>query len=123
MIAPDAVLSAAHCAGGRYDVIVGRHDVDDRDGDVVGVKKELKHPNYQAKGTINDYMLLFLDRAIDVDVTYVTISDRFVGKNQAATVVGWGDTHISDKVQDLADELQEVEVREYFDGRHLIGAR
>lgn len=113
MIAPDTVLSAAHCAGGRYEVIVGRHHVNDRDGDVVGVKKELKHPNYRASTTNNDYMLLFLDRAIDadkVDVTYVTVSDRFLGKNEPATVVGWGDTHISDKVQDLAKELQEVEV-------------
>jgi len=112
MIAPDTVLSAAHCAGGRYDVIVGMHHVKDKNVDVVGVKKELKHPNYRASTTNNDYMLLFLDRAIDVDieVTYVTLSDRFVGKNEPATVVGWGDTHISDKVQELAKELQEVEV-------------
>lgn len=110
MIAPDTVLTAAHCAGGRYEIVVGRHHVNDRDGDVVGVRKELKHPNYKASTTNNDYMLLFLDRAIDVDVTYVTISDRFVGNNEAATVVGWGDTHISDKVQQLAKELQEVEV-------------
>ena len=27
LIVPDVVLSAAHCAGGEYKVVVGRHDL------------------------------------------------------------------------------------------------
>jgi len=62
LIAPDVVLSAAHCAGGEYNAIIGRHELEVMDGDVVDVKNEIMHPNYNGDTTDNDFMLVFLDR-------------------------------------------------------------
>ena len=46
VIADDVVVSAAHCAGDPYNVVVGRHDRNHEDGQVIGVAKELLHPGY-----------------------------------------------------------------------------
>ncbi|EJK47790.1 hypothetical protein THAOC_33472 [Thalassiosira oceanica] len=111
LISPDTVLSAAHCGGGGYDIVVGRHDHGDRDGEVMSVKKERKHPNYESDTTNNDYMLIFLDEPVSVDnVKFASVTDNFVGANEAVTVVGWGDIDIDLDEEELPDELQEVEV-------------
>lgn len=40
LIAPDVVLTAAHCQGGSYDIIVGRQDLSDEHvGEVIPVRK------------------------------------------------------------------------------------
>jgi trypsin len=60
MIAPDIVLSAAHCAGGDYYAIIGRHDLETDEGDEVGIDKEITHPDYDTQTTDNDFMVLVL---------------------------------------------------------------
>jgi len=110
LISPDVVISAAHCAGGSYDVVVGRHHRDDRDGEEIGVVKELSHPRYDPHSTNNDYMLLFLERPVEGDVKFADVTEDFVGVSESVTVVGWGDVDIDSDVSTLADELQEVEV-------------
>lgn len=60
LIAPDVVLSAAHCSGGTYHAIIGRHDLDTNEGDEVEIKEEIVHPEYDASITDNDFMLLIL---------------------------------------------------------------
>jgi len=111
LISPDTVLSAAHCGGGGYDVVVGRHDHGDRDGEAMSVKRERKHPDYEPDTTNNDFMLIFLDEPVSVDnVKFATVTDNFVGVDEAVTVVGWGDIDIDLDEEELPDELQEVEV-------------
>ena len=68
LIAPDIVLSAAHCAGGGYRVIIGRHDLDTDEGDEVEVEKEIVHPQYEPYTTNNDFMVLVLVSAIVIDL-------------------------------------------------------
>jgi trypsin len=46
LIAPDVILTAAHCAGGEYKAVIGRYDLSMTDGDVVRVKREVPHPRY-----------------------------------------------------------------------------
>ena len=46
LIARDYVLSAAHCKGGRYSAVVGRHDLGEWGGQVIEVVEEIVHPNY-----------------------------------------------------------------------------
>jgi len=48
LIARDYVLTAAHCQGGRFDVVAGRHDLGERGGQVIGVSREIVHPGYDA---------------------------------------------------------------------------
>ncbi|EJK69075.1 hypothetical protein THAOC_09706 [Thalassiosira oceanica] len=111
LISPDTVLSAAHCGDDDYNVVVGRHDHGDRDGEVVSVKKVLKHPSYKSSTTDNDYMLIFLDKPVSVNnVKFASVTDNFVRANEAVTVVGWGDMDIDLDEEELPDELREVEV-------------
>jgi trypsin len=55
-------------------------------------------------------MILILDSATNEDVDYVRVDPDTVPIGSAVSVMGWGDTHPSDSVQNLAVELMETEV-------------
>jgi trypsin len=111
LIAPDVVLSAAHCKGGQYSVTVGRHSFNDNDGETIPVAREKPHPEYDDMTTDKDFMLLFLSTNVTVNVAMVKLNPDGavpeVGAN--VTVVGWGDTDPTDEFN-APTELQEVEV-------------
>jgi len=109
LIAPDVVLSAGHCQGGKYKVVIGRHDLRTDDGQEVEVDVEMVHPGYDDDTTDNDFMLLFLESPI-TDYEPVQVDPSFIPEDTAVTVMGWGDTHIDDDISELANELMEVEV-------------
>ena len=110
LIAPDVVLSAAHCAGGEYKVITGRHRLETTDGDKVDVKDEMMHPDYDSDTTDNDFMLIFLERSTSADVELVHVSSDVVSEGTDVTVMGWCDTNKDKDIKELATELMEVEV-------------
>ncbi|EJK69027.1 hypothetical protein THAOC_09756 [Thalassiosira oceanica] len=115
LIAPDIVLSAAHCNTGDatdgVKVVVGRHNLDDEvDGEVIGASLELSHPDYDPQTTDNDYMIVVLERAVEADVDQVQISPDVVPVDSAVTVMGWGDTNIDLDIAELAIELMETDV-------------
>jgi len=110
LIAPDVVLSAAHCAGSDYKAIIGRHELKTSDGDEVNVKDEMMHPDYDRDTTDNDFMLVFLERSTTEDVELVQLSPSVISEGTAVTVMGWGDTHKDEAIKELAAELMEVEV-------------
>jgi len=108
LIAKDMVLSAAHCAGGSYDAIIGRHDHNDWDGDRIDVEEEYEHPAYTKTTNNYDVMLLKLARTTRANVTPVQLNkvDSTPSAFSSTTVLGWGITE-SGKT---SDELKEVEV-------------
>ena len=112
LIAKDVVLTAAHCQGAPFDVLIGRHDLDDRDGQIIGIKKQMPHPSYNDRNTDNDFMLVFLQKAATANVDLVKVnsvaSRPSVGNK--VTVMGWGDTDIRDSVTKLSDALQMTQV-------------
>ena len=113
LIAKDVILTAAHCQGGNYNVVLGRHDVDDNDGEVIAMKKELPHPNYDSSSTNNDFMLVFLDSAVtatNVDLVTLNSDSSAPDVGDAVTVMGWGDVDIRDDVSKLSDVLMNVQV-------------
>lgn len=112
MIAPDVILSAAHCAGGKYKAVIGRYDLDRADGDVVQVKRELPHPRYNPSRTDNDFNLIFLARKTTANVPLVKLNKEATipAARTPVEVMGWGDTDPSDWSQRLSDELHSVEV-------------
>jgi len=113
LIAKDVILTAAHCQGGNYNVVLGRHDVDDNDGEVIAMKKELPHPNYDSQSTNNDFMLVFLDSAVsatNVDLVTLNSDSSVPNVGDAVTVMGWGDVDIRDDVSKLSDVLMNVQV-------------
>jgi trypsin len=104
------VLSAAHCAGGEYRAVIGRHDLDTDDGDEVDVEVELMHPEYDDDTTDNDFMLVFLSRPTTEDAQLVHVESDVVPVDTNVTVMGWGDTDPAHNVSEPATELMEVEV-------------
>ncbi|KAL7533866.1 hypothetical protein ACHAXR_005490 [Thalassiosira sp. AJA248-18] len=112
LIAPDIVLSAAHCmqCGGEYNAVIGRRDLGTTNGDEVIVKTEITHPGYDWGTTDNDFMILVLDRPTTEDVDMVQVSPGTIPVGTAVTVMGWGDTHPSDDIWENAEELMQTEV-------------
>ena len=73
LIAPDIVLSAAHCAGGSYAVLIGTHDLYSGEGDEIEVSREIVHPDYEPQSEDNDFMVLVLvSRLRHLKIIFVT---------------------------------------------------
>mmetsp|Transcript_19892 Transcript_19892/g.32224 ORF Transcript_19892/g.32224 Transcript_19892/m.32224 type:complete len:357 (+) Transcript_19892:175-1245(+) len=115
LIAKDVILTAAHCQGAPFDVVVGRHNRKDKDGEVIPIKKQFPHPNYKESNTDNDFMLVFLKRAANTNAKNVKLvklnkQNSIPKTGSRVTVMGWGDTDIRDQVSDLSDALMKVQV-------------
>jgi len=110
------VLSAAHCQGSpyihTYNVVIGRHDLDSDGGEVIPMKDEVPHPDYNAALTNNDFMLVFLESPVSHDVEFVKLNSDSSnpGVDAPVTVMGWGDMDAADDVSTLSNVLLEVEV-------------
>ena len=95
MIAPDWVLSAAHCAGGYSRVEIGRHDRHDSSEvyESIDIAFEVKHPGYinYTERTIHDVALFKLRSPSNYNT--VTLDDGSVDLTASGTVttsIGWG---------------------------------
>ncbi|RJS22017.1 polyhydroxyalkanoate biosynthesis repressor PhaR [Corallococcus sp. H22C18031201] len=98
LIAPDVVLTAAHCLAllgqdGGYEVFVGQRLLPAPDGQFVRVAHALSHPGYVPETHENDVALLRLARAVDVP-PFVLPSRSGGGPavGDATRVLGYGDT-------------------------------
>lgn len=113
LIARDVVLSAAHCGGGRYRVVIGQHKrTSYSDVEVISVKEEVPHPSYQKPGTDNDFTLIFLSRRASPEAATVRLNPvaAVPDDGDRVTVVGWGDTIADARYTQLSDTLKEVEL-------------
>ena len=97
LIAPQTVLSAAHCFF-DYDepllAVVGEHDLSRRDpGEKrVMVSRIQVHPDYQSRTEENDLALLHLTKRVRVpvpDLNHRRLADT---GGQQAVILGWGKT-------------------------------
>ncbi len=99
LIAPQWVLTAAHCVVDRsrnargaktYTVAVGAHRLSGI-AETIKVSKVIMHPDYDDDSMINDVALLKLERSLN-DVELISINGNAsvpkVGTD--ATVIGWG---------------------------------
>eukprot|EP01083_Nonionella_stella_P051128 135780_1 len=115
LITRNAVLTAAHCQGGNYRAVVGRHDLDTNKGQVNSMRAEKPHPQYDERKTNNDVMIVFLRKPVTIneDIKLIKLNDdsSFPGVGDSTTVMGWGDTHISDSISRLSDVLMKVQVK------------
>eukprot|EP00970_Alexandrium_tamarense_P003181 scaffold481_cov188-Alexandrium_tamarense.AAC.10 len=112
LIAKDVVLTAAHCQGGSYNVVIGRHDLTTNSGESIPVKKEIPHPKYNDRTTDSDWNIVILSRPTteNVDLVQINASGNSPSTGQDVTVMGWGDTIAADDAQKLSDVLMAVDV-------------
>lgn len=92
MITDQVVITAAHCLGGSISVLYGRHDFDDKDGELISVSKQIPHPKYDEETTEYDMALLVLDKPVMNAVQVVTVNDdpSYPSAGTTARVMGWG---------------------------------
>ena len=113
LIAPNIVLSAAHCMQSEIEVkaVIGRHDLrDTTDGEEIIVKEQIPHPEYNASTTDNDYMLMILERDATEVTDFVKIHPDYIGGGQSVNTMGWGETDPRDQVKYPAPILMHTDV-------------
>jgi secreted trypsin-like serine protease len=98
LVAPNKVLTAAHCVAGldwadNGVVLAGATDVDDFDsGTLAGVVRQWNHPKYNADVIQNDIAVLTLDRPLPQKWLPIAASDdsSLYTPGKSGTVYGWG---------------------------------
>ena len=127
LIAPDIVITAAHCittvasSTSSTTVILGRYDLDsptDYDYETMNIVGQIIHPQWNEELVINDVALLLLE---DVSThPYITVNQNSNIPNNnnnneqddnELVVMGWGDINPDDVAQQISDKLRETSVR------------
>ena len=92
LIAPNVVLSAAHCIEPFDHVWIGRYDINDSKGRRVGVEKAVLHPGwYETENESWDFMLVFLEESItDVPLMSINKYDIVPEDGEMLTAIGLG---------------------------------
>ncbi len=105
----------SHCNWGTNHIVVGRHALDGIKGEMITVKLEVPHPDYN--GIANDFRLIFLSETVAHDVEFVKLDSSIQLSNELLesnscqlTVIGWGDKNAADDIDDYSNELMEVDV-------------
>ena len=67
MIGPNHVLTAAHCMGNNFEVIVGEHDINSQeDGTRHAVCGTTNHPDYNKDTTNYDFAIVRLAQPVEL---------------------------------------------------------
>ncbi|MEO1945251.1 MAG: trypsin-like serine protease [Candidatus Thioglobus sp.] len=116
LIAPNWVLTAAHCTENlsvnspNINVVIGRHDISSNEGEVIRVIRVYNHPEYNSATIDNDLALLELENsssALPVDIINPSVTpDIIVGS--MARVMGWGNMSMTG--EDYPEDLMQVDV-------------
>jgi trypsin len=104
--------------GAFYNVTVGRHALNSTEEEVIAVKAEAPHPDYDPMTSDYDFMLIFLNASVTHNVEFVKLDSEVQLSNASLqshsshlTVIGWGDTAASDNVFKLSNVLMETELK------------
>lgn len=113
LIAPDIVLTAAHCDG--YSTVhVDRHnfkDVDDR-YQVFEPMENLQHPNFDEDTFRYDFAVVKLNISVNgIDPVQLNPVSDFPADGQALTIVGWGAVRVNGNGFLFPDTFQEANVK------------
>ena len=76
------------------------------EGERIGVRKEVKHPNYY------DIGLVFLERPTELNISLVKVNDdmSYPAAGTVAHVMGWGDIEKADDIETYSDVLMVVDL-------------
>ncbi|WP_326949055.1 serine protease [Amycolatopsis sp. NBC_00348] len=113
LVAPDKVLTAAHCTDGveasQMEIIGGQTKFSDTSGEKAGVSDVWQNPGFDMTGMQHDNSVLTLDKELPYKpATLVQSADDAAYQAGAdVTVVGWGATS---EGGDVSDTLLKVSV-------------
>ncbi|GAA5008404.1 trypsin-like serine protease [Streptomyces siamensis] len=117
LVAPNKVLTAAHCVAGldwkkNGAVVAGTADLyDGTSGTVAGVWRQWNHPRYNEDTIQNDIAVLTLDRPLDQQWMRLAAANDtpWYHPGSTATVYGWGLTSGAEGA-DLSAKLRKVDL-------------
>eukprot|EP00591_Stephanopyxis_turris_P000484 CAMPEP_0195527302 /NCGR_PEP_ID=MMETSP0794_2-20130614/28871_1 /TAXON_ID=515487 /ORGANISM="Stephanopyxis turris, Strain CCMP 815" /LENGTH=260 /DNA_ID=CAMNT_0040658183 /DNA_START=37 /DNA_END=816 /DNA_ORIENTATION=+ len=117
LIAPDMVLSAAHCLHRYHDryvspeiirIIAGIHDLDNKEfGRSFDVLEIRPHPDYDSNTQDNDLVVIKLNGSSNYEPILLNESEIVPSEDQDLHVIGWGNTN---EMGNPSSILQEVTV-------------
>jgi len=101
LIAPNIILTAAHCRGGFKNALLGFYDYNNPGNyEQIPIKKEIKHPLYRASDLNYDFMIVVLKRESRFKPVCIT-NDWFVKNQDWLSVMGFGWTTPAGKSSDV----------------------
>ncbi|RHY52610.1 hypothetical protein DYB34_011068 [Aphanomyces astaci] len=105
LIAPNVVLTAAHCTKGpvNYVAIGSHYNSGTMDGEQIKVKQAIKHPKYNGVTYSNDFAALILER--DSKFPAVEVSFDTVAAGTPTVVRGWGTTSTGGSMSKVLKEV------------------
>jgi secreted trypsin-like serine protease len=96
LVAPDRVVTAAHCVSGYLPssvrVLAGRADLRGSEGEERSVLRAWVDPDYRSPTDGADVAVLTLDRSVPYETLPLETSQSAYPAGRAATVLGWGYT-------------------------------
>jgi secreted trypsin-like serine protease len=118
LIHPSWVLTASHCTDNEtvksIKVVLGRHTLSqNKVGQIIGIKKIIKHPGYNSNPTApkDDIALLQLEKPY-TQAAVLQVANRYSDSLKVgafATVIGWGKTNPTDN-NSYAESLRQTNV-------------
>ncbi|XP_021010743.1 mast cell protease 2-like [Mus caroli] len=98
LIAPQFVMTAAHCRGRDITVILGAHNINKNEStqQIIKAEKQFVHPKFRYSSGFNDIMLLKLQRKANLTRAVSVISlprpFDFIKPRNVCRTAGWGYT-------------------------------
>jgi trypsin len=96
MVAPDVMLTAAHCVDGSNltSVAIGGHNKRQWKGEVIAMSKIFVHEDWDDWTFKNDFAIVVLERATTMDITFPKLNDDdlYPADGTISRVMGWGAT-------------------------------
>lgn len=121
LIAPDIILTAAHCVVqpefiGNYRVVVGEYHLQDHmdTGETFYIDNIVTHPQYIVTNTYvdNDAMIMKISGRSNHEPVMLNMKHNVPKKENRLTVMGWGSVDV--KGEYLSNVLQEVDLNYLF---------
>jgi secreted trypsin-like serine protease len=105
LIAPNWVLTAAHCLEDRRanntDVLLGQIDLNDNNGERIGVSRLIIHPDYRTLGYPDLALMELENDSRAATITLPTALNPVPRDGESATVTGWGQVSETGPYSDL----------------------
>ncbi|XP_031805200.1 LOW QUALITY PROTEIN: chymase-like [Sarcophilus harrisii] len=114
LIRSDFVMTAAHCEGDFITVKLGAHNINKREEtwQILKVKHQFVHPEYNGIRFLNDIMLLQLEKEakLTTAVNTLSLASRFdsISPGQECLAVGWGWTGPKGLPSDTLHEVEQT---------------